>query len=250
MIALPEQIAGYAAVTALALTEFVWPTRCAVCEKPGQLLCDRCRTSLSYIDPWQACPRCGAPYGVVQCSECNRATLHHRGYRRFPLDGQASAVAFDEPSARIVRAWKDAGEQGLAETIGELTARAVPPAWLEASPIVAAIPASAAALRRRGFDHGTILATVVADHLGLSCESLLERPRTKDQRDLSSTQRAQNMQGRFHLSRQHLSNNHAPDTVLLVDDVCTTGATLFSAADALRRWGARSIFAVTFARVW
>lgn len=230
--------------------ELVWPTRCAVCEKPGQLLCDRCLGKLGYVDPLRACPRCGAPYGSVQCSECNCSTLAHRGYERYPLDGQASAVVFDEAASLIVRAWKDGGERGLAPVMGQLMARSVPPSWLGEHPTVAAIPASERALRSRGFDHGSDLASSLARCLGLPCETLLDRPATKDQRELTGAQRAANMRGSLRVGKRSGAPASIPEAVLLADDVCTTGATLFAAAEALRDAGVQRVFAVTFARVW
>ena len=250
MASLPRQIASCASAAALSLAELVWPTRCAACDAPGQLLCDRCRNALPYIDPLLACPRCGAPYGAVQCSECNRATLQHRGYERYPLDGQVSAVSFDDASARIVRTWKDAGERALSAVIGTFVARSVPPSWIQRSPVVVAVPASPNAYRRRGFDHGFELASDVAERLGLSCAALLDRPRAKDQRNLTGAQRASNMQGRFKIAPGIAFLHRPPRAVLLVDDVCTTGSTLFSAAEALRLWGAEELYAATFARVW
>ena len=250
MAALPRQIARCASVAALSLTELVWPTRCAVCDEPGLLLCGSCLASLAYVDPLRACPRCGAPWGCIQCSECNRATLQHRGYPSYPLDGQASAVSFDDSSATIVRTWKDSGERRLSAVIGSLVAQTVPPAWIRRRPVVVPVPASPKALRRRGFDHGLELAESVAERLGLPCEPLLDRPRAKDQRDLTGAQRASNMQGRFKIATAIACARQPPRAVLLVDDVCTTGSTLFAAADALRLWGAKEVFAATFARVW
>lgn len=56
-------IALYGLGAAEALAETVWPTRCAVCDAPGEPLCEHCRTALRYVDWWRACPRCGAPFG-------------------------------------------------------------------------------------------------------------------------------------------------------------------------------------------
>ena len=234
---------------ARSTAEMAWPTRCAVCEQPGQLLCDRCRRSLGYVDLLRACPRCGAPYGRVQCSECNGFTLAHRGLASYPLDGQASAVAFDDAASRVVRTWKDAGERELAQVMGELMAACVPPPWVRQHPVVAPIPASARALRSRGFDHGRDLSLALAEQLGLPCQDLFDRPQAKDQRKLTGLQRTQNMQGGFRL-RTRGACGPLPETVLLADDVCTTGATLFSAAETLRNAGVGCIYAVTFARVW
>ena len=51
----------YAEAAAQAVAETLWPTRCAICDEPGELLCERCRSEPPFIDLWRACPICGAP---------------------------------------------------------------------------------------------------------------------------------------------------------------------------------------------
>lgn len=95
--------APIAAEAAEALAETVWPTRCAICDAPGHVLCDSCRMALAYVDWWRACPRCGAPFGRLQCCECNEVMLAAQGRTRPAFDGMAAAVSFEEGAARIVR---------------------------------------------------------------------------------------------------------------------------------------------------
>ena len=132
----------------------------------------------------------------------------------------------------------------LAEPMARLMARARPPAWEPDA--VAFVPASSAARRHRGFDHAELLARGVAQRLDLPCVSPLARPRTRDQRSLSRRARMDNTAGRF----EALPGATVPERILLVDDVCTTGATLFDATDALRRAGAARVWCLAFARVW
>ncbi|MEO2484083.1 double zinc ribbon domain-containing protein, partial [Eggerthella lenta] len=98
----------YGRGAAEAIAETLWPTRCAVCDTPGEVLCAPCSLNLSHIDWWRACPRCGAPFGRVQCSECNDVLMSVAGRDEPPFDACTSAVAFDDAAARIVRTWKDA----------------------------------------------------------------------------------------------------------------------------------------------
>ena len=106
--------------------------------------------------------------------------------------------------------------------------------------------ATSAARRRRGFDHAELLARGLAQQLNLPVAAPLARPRTRDQRALSRRARLENTAGRF----EALPGATVPGHLLLVDDVCTTGATLFDATDALRRAGAAHVWCLTFARVW
>lgn len=229
-----------------AFLETLWPTRCAVCDAPGEVLCGPCRQNLPYIDWWRACPRCGAPFGRVQCSECNAVMLQASGREAPPFAGAASAVAYQEGARRVVGAYKDQGERRLAETMATLMAPFVAPAWREGLQAVSFVPATAAACRRRGFDHAELIARGVAEELGLPYIGVFQRPHASDQRKLSRRERMANMRGRL----STLPGATLPRSLLVVDDVCTTGSTLFAAGDALRDAGVEDVFCLTFARTW
>ena len=73
---------------------------------------------------------------------------------------------------------------------------------------------------------------------------LLSPPRAHDQRALSRRARMGNMAHAV----SALPGASAPESILLIDDVCTTGATLFAACDAIREAGGRNVHCLTFAR--
>ena len=120
--------------------------------------------------------------------------------------------------------------------------RMVPPDWrIDA---VTFVPATLAAARYRGFDHAQLIARDVSRDLGIVCIESLARPKTRDQRALTRSQRIANLAGRFHALDRPM-----PNRLLLVDDVYTTGATLCAASDALLAAGCREVYCLTFARV-
>lgn len=229
------------------LLETLWPTRCALCDSPGPLLCDACRLNLPYIDHWRSCKRCGGPQGAIQCSECNPVILKTLGRKHLPFDSCVSVVSFDTTIARLISTYKDKNEQYLGDILAQLMVDTFPPSWLSSlqRPVISYIPATAKAFRRRGFDHAESLARHIALSCDLPLENLLERPNTQDQRDLSRKGRISNMEDRF-----RTLNKELPDTVLLIDDVYTTGSTLCSASDALLGSGVKTVLCATFARVW
>lgn len=165
------------------------------------------------------------------------------GYSQLPFSACASAVLFTDETGRIVRVFKDQGEQRLANVMAAEMARLVPPSW--SFDAVAFVPATLYAYRYRGFDHAQLIAQAVADALEAPCLHLLERPKTRDQRQLTGAQRVSNLKGRF-AAEQTVAT---PSRVLLVDDVFTTGSTMCAAADALRGAGAEDVLCLTFARV-
>ncbi len=224
--------------------ETLFPTRCALCDAPGTVLCDRCARHLPYIDATLACPRCGAPYGRVQCTECNPVLMTPFGYEEPPWDGAVSALVLTEAARRVVTVYKDQGERGLARPMAAIMGRYLPPAWLAEETAVAFVPATPGARRRRGFDHAELLARELSWIIGAEWAPLLAAPRRLDQRRLSRTARIQNMRA----SMRALPGATMPPTVILVDDVCTTGSTLMAAVEALRKGGARTVYCATFAR--
>lgn len=242
----PARIArAYGSAAASTIAELIWPTRCAVCGEHGSLICDTCLRELPYLDLWRACPRCGAAFGRVQCTECNPVTMLATGRDRLPFERLVSALRLTKASRMIVTAYKDAGERRLAGEMARIMAEYVSPEERAEAQGIVFVPATAAARRRRGFDHAELLANELAHAIGIPAIPLLDRPRALDQRALSRRERIANM-ARTMTTTPGAS---APETVILIDDVCTTGATLSSACDALAQAGARRIRCLTFARV-
>ena len=226
-----------------AAVELLWPTHCAVCSVYGYVLCPTCAANLPFLDQWRACPRCGAPYGLMQCCECNTVMLARLGRDDLPFAACASAVMFDRMSGRLIHAFKDLGEQRLARTMALLMCRAMPPSW--SFDAITFIPASKASYAKRGFEHAGLIARELADMMGGNAVPFFRRPQTLDQRGLTRSARIENLKGRFSLAVDGLEGCD----VLLVDDVYTTGATLCDATDALLEGGVASVKCLTFARV-
>lgn len=247
-----------------AVLETLWPTRCCVCDLPGDVLCTECERGLAWLDLWQACPACGAPYGRLECTECAEVVLRALGRSAFPFDSCHSAVLLDAAAHRIVLAWKDGGEARLGAVMARLMADTLPRPWFQGSAPAARtaqdapqavlyVPATRAAVARRGFDHAEELAGQLATLLGLPCWTPLARPHAKDQRGLSRRERARNSAGTFSVVREHTTEGALrplSQRILLVDDVFTTGSTLSAATDALKAAGVQTVHCATFARAF
>ena len=136
------------------MIELLAPTRCAGCDLPGGLLCAECRASLPEIDADHACPSCGAPFGAMVCTECWST--------EFAFAAALSLGELDGALARAVVLHKDAGERRLGALLGGMLATAVAERWAGWADAVCWIPATSAAVARRGFDHSAALAEPVA----------------------------------------------------------------------------------------
>jgi predicted amidophosphoribosyltransferase len=242
-----------AAVTATseAFLELFAPTRCAGCEYPGVLLCPECSSRLEAIRPERACPRCGAPECAVMCHECRD--------REFAFVTARAAVVFDGPAPRMVVLHKDASERRLSGVIAGLMAPAVRD-WSGWADAVVGVPASPAAVVRRGYDHGADLAAALAELLEVPGAKPLRCTTRRDQRGLGRGARAANVGFTCEpppaaglaagpAARRERARLLPPARVLLVDDVFTTGATTTAAAAALLEGGTEEVRVAAFARV-
>lgn len=170
--------------------------------------------------------------------------LEGLGMRELPYTAAASALLLDAQSRRIVSTYKDAGEQRLANSMALIMQRYIHPAWVREPLTLTFIPSTKAAVRRRGFDHIELIARQLASLTNLTCTSLFERPISLDQRKLSRKGRASNM----HKALSLKDTAKVPPRVLVIDDVYTTGSTMFAASEALREANASEIYCLTFAR--
>ena len=225
------------------LLELAWPTRCACCELPHTLLCKDCDEALPRIAAKTACPRCGAPYGAVACTECWSAD----GLVERPFESARCALEFNDASAKLVLAYKDGGERALAPILAQLLVDALDPELLDHEDCLTYVPASSEALRRRGFDHMERIASEVSALTGLECVQLLVANSRLDQRELTREERAANMSGAFELL---VSPYELPRRVLLIDDVFTTGSTLTAVTEVLLGGGVQRVDVGAICRVW
>ncbi len=247
------------------MAEVFWPTRCVGCDAMGELLCARCRDLMYEIDQSRACPRCGAPFGSLVCTECSPCLACEddpwsedgpdpaAGEALLQviadLDAHRSYAMLEWPHDRMVRAYKDAQERRLAAYLAAGMVKAARegfgPEALARMGAVSFVPCTPQAFARRGADHMELVAREVAHALGLPLDDVLARRSKHDQRDLGKSGRHANALGSF-----AVLHGLEGGRILLLDDVFTTGATLGAAAHALKSRGACEVLGLTFARAW
>ncbi len=175
---------------------------CVVCGQPGWGACESCLDALCE----------GVPFEV------------RRPGVTMPL---VAANDYRPHLEKLVPAFKDDGALHLAPLLARRLALAVGCLPLAGAPCLVPVPSLAAAVRRRGLDHGATLASRAARLLGLRWRPLVARSSAgMDQRALGAAGRRRNVVGTMHASRHD-------GPVILVDDVCTTGASLVEAVRAL-----------------
>jgi ComF family protein len=216
------------------------PSQCALCRSwPAQPLCDACVAR--FAPPMARCRTCALPVvgGVTQCGECLRQPP--------PLDACVAACSYEWPWPECVAQFKFRGEAGWAAPLASLMRNApwAEPA-LERCDHVLPMPLAPLRLRERGFNQALALARQLAP--GKTDATLLLRLReTPSQSALPRSERLRNLRGAFALEPLRAGVVQGR-RVVLVDDVMTSGASLFAAAEVLRAAGAAHIAAIVFAR--
>jgi competence protein ComFC len=213
--------------------DLLLPQRCVVCGLGGTQLCDACLERLPRIEP-PLCERCGLPtaWPVRRCRDC--------AGRRLAFVGARSAVRYDDAVRSLVAAWKERELRRLAAAAVSVVLEVVPP---PRGGSVTFVPPDPDRGLKRGHHPPRKLAEALARQWGLPLVAPLRRRAAKRQRGLSRAERRRNVAGVF------AARGNVPRSLVLVDDVFTSGATANAAASALRGAGARHVDVVTFARV-
>jgi ComF family protein len=209
------------------------PPRCAACGAPTPrapvVLCGGCRRALPWL-PADCCQRCALPRPCRRCPA-----------RDVAFTAAWAAVAYQGVARDALHALKFDAARPLADVMAAQIAAGAPAAILRGA--IVAVPAHPGRRRTRGFDPAHLVARALARRTGLPLVAALVRGRAAI-RQLGASREIRRMPGRLDIRARGL----APERVVLVDDVHTTGATLSACAEALRRAGCGQISAVTWAR--
>ncbi len=228
-------------------------------------LLQRLATDALHLIAPALCPACNAPLAAAErqyCAAC-RTSLDPAPFPReifaeiganFPGDELAlSAVGAlytfhdQSPVQRLIHALKYRGCYDLGVELGKELGRALTMfREFEKVDLVVPVPLHRARLRERGYNQATAIAQGIATALpGSHMAEVLARTRhTISQTTLGAGMRKSNVAQAFRTAGPAMHGG----TVLLCDDVCTTGATLNACAERLLEAGARRVVAATVAR--
>ncbi len=225
------------------LLDLCFPPRCAGCKRSGHILCSTCYASIQLLSP-PFCKHCQTPLGPDNtCKKC--------AYRRLKFSGLRIVGAYQEPLRSYIHAFKYYnGNKRLAQPLGTLLAQTYQRTRLAADMIIP-VPLHTERQQQRGYNQAQLLAEVCSTELGIPLYvSLLTRVRaTASQADLhNSDERQRNVAGAFLLHPKSNARALSKSNILLIDDVCTTGATLEACATPLFAAGANTVWGLVLAR--
>ena len=217
----PAILTGSISFARSTLLDLVYPPRCGGCDKRGILLCDTCLLLIDHPASEKSVERIDAVISAGVFKEPLRSAIHKLKYE--------SDTPLAKPLALLISGALAEDDRWVAED-GE-------------PPVIVAVPLHSSRRRARGYNQSELLARELGRITGWPVEKQLVRVRpTPPQVGLHADQRQENVRDAF-----KWNGEDAPTRVLLVDDVCTTGATLSECAFALMSAGTDHIVAATVA---
>ncbi|MDL1899373.1 ComF family protein [Anaerolineae bacterium CFX9] len=202
----------------LTLLDWLYPPRCAGCDRVDQRWCPACADALEALPSAVATDR-------IEGADGSAATGIHTGVLR-----------------HAVRALKYEQAIWMASVLGERLARVLrEKGWMIDT--LVPVPLFSDRLRERGYNQSQLLGEIVAQQLAIPLEpkALIRARNTQSQVGLTASERQSNLRGAFQADPQYSAGRR----LLLIDDVHTTGATLTEAAAALRMAGAAAVYTLT-----
>lgn len=213
------------------LISLVAPHLCFSCGAVGGNLCDYCKYDIEN-EYFVGCISCGKP--VNKNGICASCVLP---YSRAWCVGERSGVL-----SQLIDAFKFHNNYAAHKNLAELLSDCI--GALPSNAVIVPIPTVASHRRKRGYDHTLLLARELSRHQKVPYSRLLRRNNTTTQRGSGKT--ARRIQAEQAFSLKELAD---PNKVyVIVDDVTTTGATLYYAARLLREAGAGTVWVAVIAR--
>lgn len=227
------------------MISWLYPERCPVClglvMPKGAMVHPECQGRLDRIKE-PVCLKCGIPLESEEEEYC-KVCLRERdrgwdcGRSIFPYHGvteKALQLVKKEGTKEFVRFFARQVKQNQQIFLRQTAPDCIVP-----------VPLHKSKLRSRGFNQAELLAEAIGEEVGLPVRRLLlKKKKTKDQKSLSRNQRIKNVTDAFAVDEEELGPK-MPSSVLLVDDVCTTGSTLTACAHVLKARGVAKVFYIS-----
>lgn len=221
-----------------SVVDFVLPPACAICKRPGGLLCAECATTVSWVYG-PMCDRCGrvSETPLSACWSCRQ--------KPSALAQIRTAVWFDGAIPDLIHALKYNGGFALAQLLGRYMIESWPD-WTEPIDLIASVPLHSEREKMRGYNQSALLAQVVSAKVGIPflAETVRRVRYTRPQVGLKANERQTNLRGAFSADPALVAGRH----ILLVDDVYTTGSTLREVSQAVLAAEARRVSGYCLAR--
>lgn len=233
------------------LLALLYPRRCLSCGKFGEYICQSCSFKINLVDK-NICPVCERPAVAGK--------THPRCQTKYSLDGLTSIFfyqgvvreaikkikykpfAFDISQNLASLALEKIAQDPLFSFFGQV---------LKKKPFLVPIPLHPSRERKRGFNQSEVFGKILGQDWDLPVikDLLLRKRVTKPQVRLKGKARRENVKGAFKINSNYNLQIKSYKNILLFDDVWTTGATLRTASNVLKRGGVKFVWGLTLAKV-
>ena len=222
-----------------SILDLFLPPSCFNCRSENSWLCQDCFDQIAFITS-DVCDRCGTlTDSNSRCNQCNSNPLQY-------IDGIRVASFFEDNPMRVGVHWlKYRNHKAVASSLSQILANTYCQYQLNCNVIIP-VPLHASRYKERGYNQSELLAKPLGKFLNLpiNANTLYRTQKTKSQMTLGASERRENVANAFKCYNNQLANT----TVLLIDDVCTTGSTLDSCALALKETGVKAVWGLTLAK--
>lgn len=223
----------------MGLLDFVFPKTCLGCGREGKYLCPVCMDKV--------------PRAQAICPYCKRPSIdgatHINCKRKLGLDGLTSIWEYEGVVRKAILTLKYKYATEVGKEVSEYAIASLQDLVMPTVHNLVPIPIFWHKENVRGFNQSIVLSGNIAENMRLIFmpDLLIKKVPTPSQAELSGKKRRKNLRGSFIL-RPHNSLFLIPDSVILFDDVFTTGSTLFEATKVLKRGGVQKVWGLTIAR--
>lgn len=219
------------------LIRFLFPERCPLCRELLPLdvsTCPGCRDTAKRIPP-DFCEHCGAEAAACQCSNDSVKFSHF-----------TAVYIYSGLTRARIHKFKFDGDLRTGRSLGdEMSFRAAEVFYSAKFDIVTFVPMTRSAEKKRGYNQSEILARQLAKRFFIPCQELLVKVReTPSQHTLNSKERQSNLENAFATAG---NADIKGKTVVLCDDIKTTGTTLKKCESLLFDMGARDVYCISIA---
>jgi len=230
-----------------AAFQFFLPPQCLCCgkflEEGQQGFCSNCLSEIRWIEP-PFCSICGTPFisAEIENHPCGACLIH----RKYFTMARALA-AFEGSLQEAIHRWKYEGKTHLTPFFAEWMAEGLNRYWgLDSLDLLIPVPLHPQRLRERGFNQALLLTRELSRRTGIRyLQTILKKKKpTLPQANLSGVEREKGLKGVFDVTgKEELLGK----SILLVDDVYTTGATVDECSKVLLKGGAEKVSVLTLA---
>lgn len=230
------------------VVDFALPPRCPGCgtiTSQPHSFCLTCWSALTFLGE-PCCARCALPFEYesggadAECASCIADPP--------PFDRMRAAVAYGEIARGVALKLKYGGRIGVAETMAKFMSRHLSQGGEER--VLAPVPLHRWRIWKRGYNQSGLIASALGRRTRLAVElGLIERIKaTPPLKEMSSRERSLAVRGAFRVSPERKAWLRGR-SIVLIDDVYTSGATAAACARALKKAGAAQVDVICWARV-